>query len=1016
MRARYLKFFKFSGLFVFVLLSLFSPPAATAETFDQACANALANIKAVSGSNAFVPDPNAIPARGNKAIITIQGTPASENPAFGLTYNSNFGGGTNYLVVRTLTNNGFYNNSSGNLRNGVGDYTTFNDGTGIHSASWMTTGNEMTKVIDASHTLPGDIVTTLERSLGINTDPAKGGNSHTAIVEYGVIPDLNHLIRPTNLLLIKSYSPDHADYTYNTPLFNPVQPPLADMGQAVFDHAKAYLQYWQTTQLDAGVFPWTELGYTYYWGQSGITLNDIQGSSEFIILGGTNVKIIGMYSPQSYMYTKNKNGAFSSDADAEYGNGFGSFNVTDTCDTIWAGNAFQKNAGNDPNNPNQIILAALPGVPTVSGGQGLLVWSTNYTVTNNGTISGATVNKLKDATAGAGKNNPGMDGTANIAVLFLGNTSYGDPGGKNILINSGEISSDPANASTAVEADAGTTEITNNTGGIISGYKYGIHFLSGTNRITNMGTISATGPAAGNPAAIRIDGGTTAIDSTGGTINGNVVVASGASLDVGASTLNVNGKYVQDNSSTLKVTVADPSSSGKIISNTDTTVSAASNVNVTVANSTFIPNNTTFTVVDAAGAADVNVPGMIASSDPRITFSGVSSNGGLILTASRATSGFSSLGTNSNTSAVGGVLDNISSPSGDMTTVLNTLEGLSNSQTESALATVVPIVDSGVTNVSNTTINQFIGTSTDRLGGLFAQAQQEEETGVSTGSKEKSGFEAWGRGFGEAAHQDPRGLSNGYTATIWGTALGGDFPIFNDKVRLGASGGYAFSDVNSKDNSGATDINSYQATFYGGYINPEKPYYINGAFSFAYNTYKGKRNIDIGTIRRIASSSYKGQQYSVLFDGGYTFKTKNINITPIASLQYLRLNLQIYTETGADALNLSVKGQGYNLLESGLGARFDRPFEGSYGTLIPEVHVKWFYDIITDKQAATSTFSGGGGSFATNGFSPARNALNAGGRLALITKGNWSFDANYDFEYKQDFTSHTGWADIRYKF
>ena len=44
------------------------------------------------------------------------------------------------------------------------------------------------------------------------------------------------------------------------------------------------------------------------------------------------------------------------------------------------------------------------------------------------------------------------------------------------------------------------------------------------------------------------------------------------------------------------------------------------------------------------------------------------------------------------------------------------------------------------------------------------------------------------------------------------------------------------------------------------------------------------------------------------------------------------------------------------------------------------------------------------------------SAVALGTRLTLATKGNWTLDANYDFEYKEDFTSHTGWADIRYRF
>ena len=637
------------------------------------------------------------------------------------------------------------------------------------------------------------------------------------------------------------------------------------------------------------------------------------------------------------------------------------------------------------------------GLTTVTAGE-LDLNTAGTAIAGSLTVNGGTAKLLAASQIAATKNLVVSSGTFDIQTFNQTLAGVQMTGG-NITGSTGVLTSTGAydmQSGTASAILGGAVALNKTTAGTVT--------LSGANTYTGATAINAGTLVASNASALG---------------NGSAVaVENGATLDVGTTNVTVNALYNQKGGSTLKVTVASPSSSGKITSNVNATVDAASNVNVTVPSSIYVPANSTFTIIHSAAGAGVNVPGTITSSDPRLTFSAISSGADLILTAIRSGTGFSSLGTNSNTSAVGAVLDNISNPSGDMATVLNTLEGLSNSQTESALATVVPVVDGGVTNVSNTVINQFVGTTTDRLGSLFAQAHNEEtgQTGVSTGSKEKSGFEAWGRGFGEAAHQDPRGLSNGYSATIWGTALGCDIPAFNNKVRLGVDGGYAFSDVNSKDNSGATDINSYQSTFYGGYIDGSKPYYINGAFSFAYNTYKGKRNIAVGAITRTANSSYRGQQYSVLFDGGYTFKTKQVNITPIVSLQYLHLHLQSYTETGADALNLNVASQDYDLLETGLGAKFDRPFEVSFGTLTPEVHAKWLYDAIADKQATTSTFSGGGGSFATNGFTPARNALDVGGRLALVTKGNWSFDANYDFEYKQDYTSHTGWADIRYSF
>ncbi|MFA5335578.1 MAG: autotransporter domain-containing protein [Candidatus Omnitrophota bacterium] len=511
-----------------------------------------------------------------------------------------------------------------------------------------------------------------------------------------------------------------------------------------------------------------------------------------------------------------------------------------------------------------------------------------------------------------------------------------------------------------------------------------------------------------------INAGTLVASNSGALGNGSAVtVAAGATLDVGTTDVTVNNTYTQNG--TLKVTVASPSSSGRITSNANAAVAATSIVDVTVPGSIYIPNNATFTVVDGAGGADVSAPATITSSDPRLRFSALSLNGDLILTANRSGTGFSSISTNSNAAAVGAVLDNISNPSADMTTVLNTLEGLSDSGTASALDTVTPVVDNGVIASSNLSLNQFVGVITERLTGLYARARG-GETGVSAGSEGLNGFEAWGQGFGEYLHQEPRGLSNGYRATVWGTAIGGDLPAFNNRVRLGLSGGYSSGDINSKDNSGKTDIDSYQGTLYGGYADVENPYYVNGSFSFAYNKYDSSRHIAVGAIERTADSDYDGQQYSVMFDGGYTLKSGKFGITPIASLQYMRLHIEGYTETNAGALNLSVKGENYDMLQSGLGMKLERPFETKTGTVIPEVHAKWLHDFIGDRQETTSTFSGGGGSFATRGFDPARNAMDVGAKLTLLSENNWSLETNYDFEYKEDFTSHTGWADIRYRF
>ncbi|MGA2774488.1 MAG: autotransporter domain-containing protein [Candidatus Omnitrophota bacterium] len=951
---------------------------------------------AISQAQAHINNPSGwIPTDGS--IITITGNSATENPSFGLTYNNSFSDGNNYLIVRTLTNVGYYaNTSSGALQYGVGAYTTYDDNpTKYQQASWVTTGNDATKFIDTNVTSPSSLVTTMESGLGMNN-----AGSHTAIVEYAVLPNNNNLMRPTLNPDISTYPTDASSYGYSNP-FTPNKP--SGMSDAVYTYLQKYLDYWQTTALGgAGTFPWTQLGYTYFWG-NGDALNQIKGMSEFIILGGTQVKIIGIYSPESYMYTKNKNGVFSTDSDAEYGNGFASFNVTGNCDTIWAGNAFQVNASSDPSNPNQIIIAKSS---TISGGQGILVWSPNYTVTNYGTISGATLKKLRDDNSHP--SNPGMLGTDNVALLFLGDTTYGNiAGGKNILINSGRISSDPSNSSTAVEADAGNTEITNS--GTISGYTYGIHFLSGSNKITNTGTIAATG-GVGALAAIQIDSGTTAVNSTGGVISGDVILAnnSTAALDVGNTNLPVTGTYVQNPNSTLKLTANSPTDFGKVTATSNlTSVDLHSNVIVTVGG--YIPNNTTLSnVVSGTGSNSINVPATISSSSPIFTFSSANGTGDhLSLTATRANS-YSSFATNANSSAVGGVLNTIANSataSGDITNILGALDSLgSGNQIDQALSSLTPNVNNSCPQVNYETQTRFINTTVEHINTVF------QATPASSGGLDPA---VWAQPFGTYLHQDPRGTSNGYNASVWGILGGYDKQVRND-LAFGVSIGYARDEIRTKDFSGQTGVDSYQLGLYGSFT--RSAYYIDGIFSFAYNRYDSSREINFGGLNLTPASNYDGQQYSLYFEGGYNFNFNKLEITPLASIQYMRLNIDGYTEKNADAADLTVDGQGYNLLQSGLGARIAYTLEKKNFTVIPDFHFKWLYNFINDNQQATSTFAGGGASFPTSGFNQPRSSYNLGTKWTILTKNNISFSLNYDYELKPGFYSHSGYINVRHEF
>jgi len=952
--------------------------------------------------------------------------------AHATTYNLKFYGAPadNQLIVRSLSNANAYNGAWGSVVTAGTNYTIFD--TKNRMSTWVTTGSSTTTFIDNNGLTAGTVVKGLEKGLGMNDT-----GTHSAIFEMAVTVSNTanpYLLRPTRIPDPAAFNADWTKYGTGAPY--PANATEAGIGTGAaadntFASFKDAYDYKLSVTYTTDKFPYTQLGYTYYWGQADNVppLDKIQGMSEFILLGGTggsdpaltpsgtdesgNVKVVGIYAPQSYVYTKNDGTALSDAAGSQYGNGFASFNVTGACDTLWAGAAFQTGASLDAASPNTITVGALGNV---SGGQGILVDSQNYTVTNAGTI-----------TANAATKKFNLAGSEDIALLFKG-ASYSYAGAvKNVLNNSGTITG-PA-AGTAVKVLAGDTDITNT--GTITGPAYGIWLLSGANTITNSGTIT------GGTNAIRLGGGTTAIANTG-TINGNVTLdaGSGAALDIGANNLalSAGGTYTQGAGTTLKLTANSPTGYGKVTA-AGATIDPASSVTVTVGD--YIANNTSFKVVDTSGAGIGSAPGTVTSNSQVLAFSGSGASGDLVITATRAHP-YNTLASTANAGAAGATLEEIGAKAtGDMLTVLNTLDMMTSAaQVSSSLESMHPDMSSGAAQGARAIASQFFSSVSSRIG--YARSGL-AETGISTGDMFQ-GTGVWFQGLGSHAKQGTRKGIAGYQYNTFGTTFGGD-KIFGDHVRLGAAGGYGYADVNGKTIGRPRDsINSFQGIVYGSYdslslgaarekgklseeavrTQGDNLWYVDGMFGFTQNNYDSRREIYLGDITRVANATHYAQQYATMLETGYTFvfkKTGALQVTPFASLQHSYLYMNRYSEDGADALNLTVDGKGYNELEQGIGLKLAYPLKSKkYGTLIPTMRSAWLHDYMGERYETTSSFAGGGPSFVTSGARPAQDGALFGASLVFLNKGNLTLTGNYDWEMRDEFASHTYYGTVRADF
>jgi uncharacterized protein with beta-barrel porin domain len=343
-----------------------------------------------------------------------------------------------------------------------------------------------------------------------------------------------------------------------------------------------------------------------------------------------------------------------------------------------------------------------------------------------------------------------------------------------------------------------------------------------------------------------------------------------------------------------------------------------------------------------------------------------------------------------------------------------------------ALTTVAQVVDAtaqlapssaalAVGSVTFQMTQQFQQLWQARLGNVlcnqFWQPDRENpaQPGKETCQSDDTRSGWWMNGFGYFATQGARQASTGYGAAIYGTMVGYDTPI-TPETRIGFGVGYARSNIDgrsfSSGNGGSsTNSDNLQATFYAGH--ERGPWFINGDVSLGWNNYSGSRSIVFPGLNRVASASYSGQNYAASVTSGYHFFARGLIITPLAALNFAHVDLGRYTETGAGDINLRVKSQRYNFLQSSLGVNLALPFAYGERAVVPEVHVKWLHELINPAIGNTVAFTAAGSpNFAVPGLRAAADTINLGAGLTLLscacTAKTWALEAVYDYYLRND--------------
>lgn len=183
---------------------------------------------------------------------------------------------------------------------------------------------------------------------------------------------------------------------------------------------------------------------------------------------------------------------------------------------------------------------------------------------------------------------------------------------------------------------------------------------------------------------------------------------------------------------------------------------------------------------------------------------------------------------------------------------------------------------------------------------------------------------------------------------------------FNEQFVSGLAFTYANANANVQKSAnvsgGKTAEHGYTGSIYSSYYVDD--FYVDGVFSYTKRDYDIDRNIVIPSqnLRRKATADTESDQYSASFALGYNWHSHGFNVNPYAEASYSKLEIDSYSEKGAQGLNLNVEDQNIESLESVVGVQLTYAWSQPFGVVSPYVNAEWHHEFKEDVRAIKTSY------------------------------------------------------------
>lgn len=268
------------------------------------------------------------------------------------------------------------------------------------------------------------------------------------------------------------------------------------------------------------------------------------------------------------------------------------------------------------------------------------------------------------------------------------------------------------------------------------------------------------------------------------------------------------------------------------------------------------------------------------------------------------------------------------------------------------------------------------------------------------------GFDLWGRGYGAWGN----GEHDTSDVRTWGFAGGATYRW--DSFYAGAAAGWSKAQIDHNELRSNGHNKSWQFGVYGGWQGG--PWSADLQVDYIHGSANSTRVIQAPNIDRLADGDTSSHGWKIVATGGYDFDLGSMKLRPFIGIDYTTGKVNSFTETGADALNLSIDNIDAKRTDLMVGLDLKASPEA---TISPYGRLAYRYNLHNQNGHIHARFNGEDDTdFTVRGESDNKSQIDVDAGVNFQANPNFAVFAGYQGSFRKHASSNGFSAGLSYSF